>query len=310
MTKPNYNCSQQELYTVAQTGWQSCTQHIAAFTAFSPFYNQAYADTQQKAVKDAANLPDEQARTAQSEVFRVELSQLATINLANWQKLKRYITKAYTHDFQKIRLDEAGQSYYEKASHEDWESCKGLLSNGNAFIANNNAALIANQNMPPAFQATFLADSDAFTEKHKEFIDSEETSRIATEDKLNANNGCYNKLMEMFLDGQEIFKDEDAIKKQFIFDQVLNLASGTGTAGIRGTITDAATNAPIPNATINIESINKSTTTDEEGKYIITQVASGKYKVIFTAQLYQQKSILQEIKVGTISTANQQLAKI
>ena len=75
MTKPNYNCSQQELYTVAQTGWQSCTQHIAAFTAFSPFYNQAYADTQQKAVKDAANLPDEQARTAQSEVFRVELSQ-------------------------------------------------------------------------------------------------------------------------------------------------------------------------------------------------------------------------------------------
>ena len=310
MAQNNYNCSQQELYTIAQIGWQSCTQHINAFNAFSPFYNQAYADTQQTAVKDAANLPDEQARTAQSEVFRVELSQLATTCLANWQKLKRYITKAYTPNFQKIRLDEAGQAYYQKAGNEDWESCKGLLSNGNAFITNNNAALIANQNMPPAFQATVLADSDAFTEKHKQFIDSEEATRIATDNKILANNTVFKTLMEMFLDGQEIFKDEDAIKKQFIFEQVLNLASGTGTAGIRGIITDAITNAPIPNATINIESINKSTTTDEEGKYIITQVAAGKYKVIFTAGLYQQKSILQEIKVGTISTANQQLAKI
>ena len=123
MTKPNYNCSQQELYTVAQTGWQSCTQHIAAFTAFSPFYNQAYADTQQKAVKDAANLPDEQARTAQSEVFRVELSQLATINLANWQKLKRYISKAWAPHPKKREAPQPLEETLQKSeSNEDDQS--------------------------------------------------------------------------------------------------------------------------------------------------------------------------------------------
>ena len=309
MTTRNYNCGQQELYSAALLGWESCSQHLTAFTNFSPLYDAALIATRQQEVKDASELPDEQARNAQSEIFRIELSQLAKNAMENWQKLKRYISKAWSEEFQKARLEEAGSKYYLKAGNEDWESCKGLLSSGMNFIDTYLAELTANLNMPPTFQAAFKDNKNAFFTKHQQFLDSEEAGRIATENKIVANNGVYKNLMSAFLDGQEIFKDEDAIKKQFIFDHVLNLVSGTGTAGIRGTITDAATGLTVANVTAAIETTDKTAITDEDGKYIITQVASGKYKVSFTAEGYQNKSVLQEIKVGTISTLNVQLVK-
>ena len=305
-----FNCTQQELYTVCRLGWQSCSQHLTGFFDFKAKYDANLITIRLAEVEAASKLPDEQARGSISETFRIQLTKLAADCLSNWQKLKRYIADAFPPEFQKTKLEAAGQSYYHKAGNDDWEACRALLTSSYSFIIDNEAILSNNQNMPGTFPGIFQTAKKEFEIKHQDFLDSEEKGLQNTETKSLANNEIHKTLMPMFLDGQEIFKDEDALKKQFIFDQVLNLASGTGTAGIRGTITDAGTNAPIPNATINIESINKSTTTDEEGKYIITQVASGKYKVIFTAQLYQQKSILQEIKVGTISTANQQLAKI
>jgi hypothetical protein len=310
MALPNYRCSQQDLYTVTNLAWQSCLQHQAAFFNFSELYTEAFIQGKIQQVLDASNLPDEQARSSQSEILRIDLSKSATANLGNWQKLKRYISKAWAEEYQKARLEEAGQKYYLKAGNEDWESVKGLLSSGSNFIDNNVAALTANLNMPASFQTTFDDDKATFFQLHQQFLDSEESVRIETDNKINANNAVYKDNISMCLDGQEIFKDNEAVKRQFVFDQLLNLASGTGTAGIRGTVTDSATNLPIENVNLTFQEVDKGTTTDQDGKYIITQVAAGDYHVVITANGYQTQTISQKVKVGTISTLNIQLVLI
>ncbi|HRG59998.1 MAG TPA: hypothetical protein PK323_13670 [Bacteroidia bacterium] len=62
-----------------------------------------------------------------------------------------------------------------------------------------------------------------------------ELSQQGTEAKIIANNKVYSNLISMFLDGQEIYKTNELIRKQFVFEQVLNLVSGTGTASIKFT---------------------------------------------------------------------------
>jgi hypothetical protein len=168
----------------------------------------------------------------------------------------------------------------------------------------------ANLNMPPAFQNDFKTPKENFFTKHQQFLDSEEAARIATENKIVANNSVHKNLMAMFLDGQEIFKDEDAIKKQFIFDQVLNLVSGTGTAGFRGIATDANTSLPLADVIFTIKGSDKTTTSDEEGKYSITQLAADDYEVAATKAGYQDKKFIQKVKVGTISTHDIQLVNL
>jgi hypothetical protein len=307
MTNKSYNCSQQELYTICRLGWQSCNQHLANFSAFKARYTAPYIAERQEEVEAAANLPDEQARTSDSEVFRIQLEQLAATCMADWQKLKRYIADSWPPELQKPKTDAAGQNYYNKAGNNDWEACRGLITAGSNFIAANLGTLTDNDNMPATFQDTFNADKTAFETKHQEFLDSEESSSVATENKITANNDIHSKVMVMFLDGQEIFKDNEAVKKQFVFDQVLNLASGTGTAGVRGTVTDSTTSAPIANAAVTFVINEKTSITDEDGKYQVTQVAAGTYSISFIAEGYVHQTVSQQIKTGTISTLNIQL---
>jgi len=309
MIKQSYNCSQQELYTACRLGWQSCQQHLADFSNLKARYNANFITDRLKEVEIAASMKDDQARGEQSEVLRINLQDIATTCLANWQKLKRYVADAFPDAEQKPRLESAGQSYYLPASQNNWDSMRGLLTSGSTFIENNFSNLTANENMPDTFKATFNDSKQKFEKIHQDFLDSEESAIINTETKITANNDIHGKLMSMFLDGQEIFKNQEAIQRQFIFTEVLNLVSGIGTAGIKGYITNSKTKSPIIGATIKLGQTNKSGISDESGRYEITQVASGKYPIVISAEGYQTTTIAeQEIKVGTVSTLSVELS--
>jgi hypothetical protein len=305
MIQRTFNCTILQLYAVCRLGWQSCAQYLADFADFKLKYTSVFINERLAEVEAAAILPDDQTRTSDTETFRLQLQALNAKNLANWQKLKRYMADAYPTDLQKPKLEAAGQNHYEKAGKDNWQSTTGLLIAASSFIAANLAELTANLNMPPAFQATFNADKISFEKKLAEFLDSQKAATISTDDKGIANNDIFAKLMSMFEDGQQIFKDNEAVKKQFVFEQVLGMISGPGAAGIRGIVTDAVTNLPVTNAVVAIDSENKTAVTDLEGKYIISPIASGTYKVVITAKGYQPQEIAaQEIKVGTVSTVN------
>jgi Carboxypeptidase regulatory-like domain len=304
MTKKTFSCSQQELYTVCNIGWQSCNQYLGQFSDFKARYTAPYIEGRQEEIAEAANLPDAQARAAQSEILRIQLEEKAATCLSNWQKLKRYILDAWQPNLQKPNLEAAGQNYYSKAGENNWEAVASLVQSGSTFISTNSATLQANENMPASFQVTFDNAKAAFTENHQEFIESEQAKVLATETKMLANNNIHAKVMAMFMDGQELFKDNEALKKQFVFEQVLTLASGTGSAGLKGTISDANTETPVVGAIVTILPTGRTTASDEEGKYHFTQLAADEYAVTITAEGYQSFSADQTINTGVTSTLN------
>ena len=311
MTTASYNCNTQELYSAARLGWDSCSEQLTDFTAFKAKYTAANITAQLAEIDTAANLPDDQARAAKAESERITLTQIADTCLANWQKLKRYIADAFSAEQQKPNLEAAGFQYYEKAGNYNWDSLQGLLTAGQTYITANSAALQANQNMPATFAATFGTDKTAFDTLHQQFLQSEELSQQGTEAKIVANNKVHSSLMAMFLDGQEIYKTNEVIKKQFVFEQVLNLVSGTGTAGIKGYITTLGTNAPIQGAKVGIEQANKVATTDQDGKYQILQVAANTYTIKIEAEGHTGEIIENVIiKTGTVSMLSASLKPI
>jgi hypothetical protein len=308
MAKANYNCAEQELYTCCDTGWISCEQHQTNFVNYKPKYTLPFIQARRDDINAARALPDEQQRNDAYETSRIQLLALGKQSCDAWQTLKRYISDAYPPELQKSKTEAAGQNYYTKASANNWDSVKGLLTSGSTFITANLAALTANDNMPPAFQAAFDAIKLDFEKKHNEFIQAEEEARIGAETKILANNKIYADLISMLLDGQEIFKNEEAIRKQFIFAELLYLASGAGTAGFKGTVTPIGSTLGLEAVTVSIKDNGKTATTNSEGKYEINQLPAGTYTIKFNKEGYLETVISNFIvKVGTVSTLNAEL---
>ncbi len=308
MANSIYNCSQQDLYAAAHLGWNNCLSQLSDFTKFKLKYDAKLITAKLAEIEAAQKLPDDQKRGSLSETNRIILTREANTCLENWQKLKRYIVDAYDAEMQKPKLEAAGQKYYEKASAFNWDSVQSLLTSGNEFIKENLTDLTADKNMPPTFKKTFLDDKTTFEQNHHLFLGSQGTASIGTDTKIKANNELHTKLMSMLLDGQAIYVNDETLRKQFVFDSILNIVSGVGVAGIKGTITNQTNGTPLSNVHIEILKTSKQATTDTDGKFQITQVAAAHYTIKISADGYQTKEIADyEVKVGTMGTLNIQL---
>lgn len=304
----NYGSTQAELYTIARLGWNSCRQHLTDFADFKARYNETYIDNQLAAVNAAELLPDFQARNEPAEIIRIQLVEQVRLILDLWQRLKRYVADAFPRNQQKAKLEAAGSSYYNKASRNNWDSVQALLVNASSFITNNLTALTLNENMPPSFQTTFETAKSDFMLGHQAFLDNEEASRIGRQNKVEANNAVYTVLINMFLDGQEIFKRNSAVKAQFIFDRVLQLVSGSGNQGIKGRVAAAATDSPLTDVTVTVLQNSRTTTTNADGRYEMLQIANGTYTLRFEKEGYV--TLTQEnqaVQVGVVATLNVQM---
>lgn len=303
-------CTEQELYTVLETGWNSCLEYLPQFTLFSPKYDAAFVAGRLAAVQAARALPDEAQRNATFETARLKLSKDARICCDRWQSLKIYISEAFPADQHSILFKEAGANYYERAANENWESVTGLMSSGANFLDNHSAQLLADDNMPTTFTAEFNSAKSDFATQHQTFLQAEEAARVGTGVKNQANEDIHDKGMSMFLTGQDIFRNNPDIRPQFVFESVLSLVSGAGSAGFKGLITDSVTDLPIAGAKLGAIGTVKVTTSDPEGRYRLV-LASGMYSILIEAEGYQPTTLTdREVKVGTVTTINIQLIPI
>jgi hypothetical protein len=303
----NYKFSQQELYTIAETATGSLEEYLTNFANYKAKYDATFVNNLKAEIEATRNLPDAQARNSTAEILRLQLANLNTEVLNKFQDLKSYIVDAFPEETHKAHFEAAGQNYYAKASNQNWDSTNGLITSALSFIANNSIQLTANQNMPVSFQPEFENLKLNFKAKHLEFFQAEEASRLETQTKITANNNLYNVVTKFCTDGRKIFRNDEAIRKQFVIADLLLLASGPGVAGFKGKVTNAVTGQPIQGVELAIQYSDKIAITDEEGKYAITQVASGNYTVIVTKNAYDTQTIQQQVIVGTVSTLNVQL---
>ena len=273
MANPIFTCTQEEETLTARTCWASCLAYRTQFADFSPRYTVLYIEGKVALIDIAENLPNEQQRQEAESTARIQLKAINKTGGANWQLLKRYIAKAFPAELQQTKWNAAGMAEYEAASNENWQSSKELLRLGNQFITDNLTALTASDNMPAAFQATFSGTKNAFGLKLTDFIAAEEANTTGAQTRIDALNAVHTSLIEMDLDGQEIFADNEAVKKQFVYEQVLSLFAGNGPQGYKGTITSSVSGLPISRATITIERTTHSTTSDADGNYKMQNVA-------------------------------------
>jgi hypothetical protein len=204
---------------------------------------------------------------------------------ANWQLLKLYITKAFAADMVQAKLEAAGASFYPKTSVDNWSAVRSLIDTANSFIMANLNDLLANNNMPADFKTKFQTDGDDCIGLSVTFAQVNIEKQMATNVKVEANNGIYASVMEMLKDGQQIFKDNAATRKQFVFSYLVSMYRGEGSASLKGYIVNDL-GLPIEGVTVMSADQKYAAATDEKGYYRITRIAEGTYAFNITCPGY------------------------
>lgn len=307
MSKSKFNCSQAVFVVAVETILSSMEKFLSEITPRRPKYKMAWI-TDVRAQLAAANaLPDEAARQATSSILRVELLALNTQCCNRWQELADYIRDAFAANIVDIQLKAAGYDRYDKATAPNWAETKAMMKSANDFLTANIGELTSDENMDPAFATEFSSLMTSFNAKLLAYESSKEAIAIAKDAKTTAFNAVYDAIRPMMDFAQKIFRDNEAVRTQFVFANVLDRVSGAGLAGARGTITQAAGSFPIEGAMVEIwladaPATRFSAATDNNGKYLIN-CPSGDYKMKVTAPSYMDSAIKDaRISVGTLST--------
>lgn len=281
MTKANYKCSQDELYEACELIAASLQEELTAFTDLKPKYTAGFVTDFTQAIKDAEGLPDEDQRTSEREVMRINLLGRLNVCLNRMNALRLYIRDAYADAaIQKVRMEEAGFGEYEAASNANWEKLDRMMKKAITFINAHESALLANDNMPVTFTATFSDAMNGLDEEITDYLNARENTKQGTLDKIAANNEIYRRAMDICEDGAYIFAANEAKRDQFVFARVLEIVTPPGAAGMKGSVKNGVTFEFVSGATVSMMiqgQASKVATTNAEGRYDFGNLPVGNY---------------------------------
>ncbi|TNF24252.1 MAG: carboxypeptidase regulatory-like domain-containing protein [Bacteroidetes bacterium] len=319
--QPEYPCSQQDLYTIVETGWNSYAEYLADFTNLSTLYTAATGTNQLNALDVARKIPDEDNRTEVHKTLRIQLSGLAEDCLILWSDMSTYIRDGFPENEYESKRIAAGANYYAGAARENWDDVKGLMQNGVDF-ADANGTVLTLGGMPATFAAALLDAKTRFEEKHQEFLQAEEEAKVQTDRKIDANNGLYRALIKMFEDGKRIFRKNAAVREQFTFERVWELVSGSGggsgtanKAKLSGQITDANTLTPLFEVAVTLTSADSGTVpitrlTDADGRFLFDDLAAGGFSFLAEKVGYEPVSNSGTLEAGQSAVYDLQMVPL
>ena len=156
MKKILYNMAQSVLFLVLEYIGDLLEGNLAALGGYKSKYKAAFVADYRADVSTTVDLPDAIARYARVKVERTELVKIKDVLLHHFLMLKGYINDAYPNETTiKSMTDSAGQQYYDKAQGCNWASVKSLSARALKFIGENEAELMAKENMPADFITRF-----------------------------------------------------------------------------------------------------------------------------------------------------------
>ena len=301
MIKSLFSCSFDDLFLALDYGWDLTEQNLPSFVGYKSKYTPLFVATNRKLVRTAEDLPDASARYAPTQLQRVDLIEKKEVVLNCYQFLVGYIEDAYPASKIKVMIQAAGQSKYAKARANHWTSIKALLSSAVEFIEKNQVDLMANNNMPADFLARFKQVRTDFDTLHSSWNSDDSDSYNLTDAKMKASNEAYTAFLGVTSDAQKVFRQDPAMAQKFTFVSLLSQVRGTTAAGVSGKVVIVDTKTVIPNATISIESLDKSVKTDANGRFELSPIAANTYTLKIEAEGYEPLIIEKyEVKTGTI----------
>ena len=305
MTKNDYNCSQQELYSTGRIAWNLCADNLEPFTALKAKYTEGYVTQNLADIEAADDMPDDRARYAPTAAARLELVQAKDAVITCFNVLKRYIFDAYPADMRKTMNAAAGQGYFAKANDGSWINVSSLLSSAIPFMEANMTALIANDNMPATFADNFKAVKKTFETKLKDYNDADKVGSKLTNEKIDLNNAIFGTMTSMLSDAQSIFVQNPSLAKEFVFANLVLQTRGVRQSGINGKVTQVDKKKAIENAVITLVDGDKSVKTPKDGRFELFPVGAGTYTLTIECVGYETVTVKKfVVKTGVMSRLN------
>jgi len=301
-----YGTGQQELYTVAEAVADSYTEHNAEFILYNGLYTATTGTDLRAEVAAARALPENPTRLASQKILKRALGKRAVDCLVLFNQLTTAIREGFDEEDYDDRLQEAGHDNYAEAQNEDWEAVQALMDDSTQFVTAYAAELTAG-GLPATFAANLGAARTAFATAHGIYLQKREWNSGMTDQKLEANNAIYQKVINMCKDGQKIFRLQAAVRDEFTFEKVLALVQGSTTRhSVSGLVTRAADGSVVIAALLRLSRLQldgsvSSTVevkTDIDGRYKLNDVVNGRYKLTVTADGLVSESRELEVEDG------------
>ncbi len=296
MKKSNFNCGQDALIEAVVLIWTYCKVRITRMSGFKSKYTSSMCDLKIAEAQAILLMPDNAARQSVHEMARVSLQGIVDSGRSMWQDLKCYVRDAYTDTAEyDIKLGEAGWSYYQKSA-TSWTKAKALFASTVNFINANRTALQDQGYMPDAFADTFIELQSNFEVAFVDYMTKVQQSEEGTDERMDVCNAIFASVMECCADGQRVFKNEDAIKNEFVFSAVVEKVDPSGPASLKGYATYIINGEPVVGMTAEIEAINKRVVMNDEGFYDFGPLTGG---VNYTVK-YVLGDVVKDTEVVTV----------
>ena len=279
IVKVKYRCTQQELYSIANTIYDNLEENLSDFTAYKSKYDALFITGLRNAVTAAQGNASATNIAGKHVDLEIDLELLADKCCKNFQYLKGYIEDAFDKAHQNNQFNAAGQKRYSSAASYNWEYVMGLNSDMKLYISENSTVLTTNGYMPAGFAAQVNTDSVNFDGKYSDFKNMRQTS-ATTADRLTANNLIYDDMMKVCSDGQRIYADVPEKIKLFLFEVVKALVSPPGSASLKITLIKAGDNTPLVGKPVSIQAedgVAKSGVSDDNGEVEFDNIDPGDY---------------------------------
>ncbi len=148
----------------------------------------------------------------------------------------------------------------------------------NSFITQNLNDLTDNANMPETFPGVFQSAGENFVNLSITYFEIDNAKKMVVTQKIEANNAIYESVISMLKDGQQIFKDDVAIKNLFVFDQQLATRKGAGSASLSGYIRNDI-QMPVIGALITSNELGYQAFTNSKGYFSMKRMVAGNYTI-------------------------------
>jgi hypothetical protein len=279
----------QGLYAAGRTVCDLTAANLTVFRAYSPRYNNELISLLRTEITNAEAMPGENNRAGRRRLIKAGLTSTKKIALKNWQKLKSYITMAWTKPEERsAMLRTAGANLYTKASGSaQWALALEMLQSGAAFIEEQKKVLLESHVMPDDFIARYSEATNEYNNQWSGYSNMTGGNEIESNAKREANNQVYEKIIQICKDGQLIFSKAPTMQKRFAFSQVIRQLGYGGTAGMTVTITYGTNKLPVPDVDAVSTDLKYATIGNTKGTLKINRMAEGEHTFTFSAEGFQ-----------------------
>jgi len=300
-----YHTPRSIFYLAAELELNNLLEDQVRFAQYKSYYTVIFINARKAELAGIKLMPDSIQNISVSKEDRILMIPMVDELCFDFNDLKNYIrfTAGGNEELYQARIIAAGQSYYEEASHYKWSAVASMISAMALYISNNTTLLEADDNMPTTFPTQVTDDITPYSEKYSEYTTDKGDGKIGNSDKVDAENGFYEKIVAFNSDGIAIARGVKTFEERYTWSRNVTASGGRAElSGFKGDTTHGLAHLPLE-ANIYIVELDLNFQANAKGKFHSPAFAAGTYTIIITMEGYVPITLTEvEIKLHTTVT--------